>query len=387
MQIPCKLIKSARMLASRLFKTHRKAGSARQATDHYVSDHCVTEFHPTIDGTLLEVRCGDQSLSRLVTTTRYARPFACQHAWMKACEAERGHIEVKMNPDHIDIDWQVDTIPQTLRLQHVDCPPLAAAPPLAPTPPLSPVSPRLIPALAATSAAVDRQSLRYALSCVQLDATRGTVTGTDGHRLIRYDGFEFPWRDQAILLPANDVFGSPILREATEVSCGVNQQLVIQAGAWTLRLPLQAEGRYPDVDSVVGRLSGPTNRVCFDQRDLAFVVKHLKRFPGEAQDHCPVSLDLNGHVDLAACGDEQTHAMRLRLSRTFQVGKATTTSMNRHFLSHAAQCGITDLLCFGDAKPIVCRGPNLTYVWQPLAGVKLPPESPETIQIDTAQMP
>jgi hypothetical protein len=150
-----------------------------------------------------------------------------------------------------------------------------------------------------------------------------------------------------------------------------------------LRLPLQTEGRYPDVDSVIGRLSGPTNRVYFDQRDLAFVVKHLKQFPGDDQDHCPVSLDLNGHVDLAACGDEQTRAMRLRLSRTFQVGKATTTSMNRHFLSHAARCGITDLLRFGDQQPVVCRGPNLTYVWQPLAGVKLPPESPDTIQIDT----
>ena len=373
MQISCKLIKSARMLASRLFKTHRKAGSARQAIGH-----CVTEFHPTIDGTLLVVRCGDQSLSRLVTTTRYVRPLACQHSWMKECESERGHIDVNLAPDHIDINWQIDSIPQTLRLQHVDYQPLAT------TPPLSPVSTRLIPAIAATSAAVDRESLRFALSCVQLDATRGTVAGTDGHRLIRYDGFEFPWTGQAILLPANDVFGSPILREATEVSCGViDQQLVIQAGAWTLRLPLQAEGRYPDVDNVIGRLSGPTNRVYFDPRDLTFVVKHLKRFSGDGHDHSPVSLDLNGHVDLAACGDEQTRAMRLRLSRTFQVGKATTTSMNRHFLSHAARCGITDLLRFGDQQPVVCRGPNLTYVWQPLAGVKLPPESPETIHIDT----
>ncbi len=373
MQIQRKLIKSARMLASRLFKVHRKPGSARQTTSH-----CVTEFHPTIDGTLLVVRSGDHTLSRLLTTTRYVRSFACPHSWMKECEAERGYVEVNLVPDHIDVNWQVDAIPQTLRLQHVDCQPLAT------TPPLSPVNARLIPALAATSAAVDRESLRFALSCIQLDATRGTVTGTDGRRLIRYDGFEFPWRDQAILLPANDVFGSPILREATEVSCGViDQQLVIQAGPWTLRLPLQTEGRYPDVTSVIGRLSNATNRVYFDQRDLAFIVKHLKRFPGDDQDHCPVSLDLNGHVDLAACGDERTRAMRLRLSRTFQVGKATATSMNRHFLSHAAQCGITDLLSFGDQQPVICRGPNLSYVWQPLAGVKLPPESPETIQIDT----
>lgn len=373
MQIQCKLIKSLRMLASRLFKSHRKGRSARQVTDN-----CITEFHPTIDGTLLVVRSGDHSVSRLVTTTRYIRPFACQHTWMKECESERGQIDVNLAPDHIEINWQVDSIPQTLRLQHVDCQPLPI------TPPLSRVNSRLIQALAATSAAVDRQSLRYALSCVQLDGTRGTVAGTDGNRLICYDGFEFPWRDQAILLPANDVFVSPILRGSAEVSCGiVDQQLVIDAWPWTLRLPLQIEGRYPDVASVIGRLSNATNRVYFDPRDLTFIVKHLKRFPGDDHDHSPVSLDLNGHVDLAACGDDRSRAMRLRLSRTFQVGKATTTSMNRNFLSHAAQCGITELLSFGDQQPVICRGPNLTYVWQPLAGVKLPPESPETIQLDT----
>ncbi len=41
-----------------------------------------------------------------------------------------------------------------------------------------------------------------------------------------------------------------------------------------------------------------TNRVYFDPRDLASIVKHLKRFPGDDQDHGPVSLDLNGHVDV-----------------------------------------------------------------------------------------
>ena len=96
-----------------------------------------------------------------------------------------------------------------------------------------------------------------------------------------------------------------------------------------------------------------------------------------------MTLDLNGHVDLTAAGDERSRAMRVRLSRTLQVGKATTTSMNRHYLSHAARLGITDLWGFGDQRPVVCHGKHLVYVWQPLAGVQSPPVAPETLQINT----
>lgn len=181
------------------------------------------------------------------------------------------------------------------------------------------------------------------------------------------------------------MFNSPLLRDVKAVSCGViDNQWVIEASPWTIRLPIETEGRYPDVDAVIGRLSGATNRVYFDQGDFAFIVKHLRQIPGGDRDHAPVTLDLNGHVDLTSEGDERSRAMRLRLSRTLQVGKAATTSMNRHFLSHATQLGITDLSWFGDQRPVVCHGKHLVYVWQPLAGVKSPPVTPETIQIDTA---
>ncbi|HBJ36896.1 MAG TPA: hypothetical protein DDZ51_19490 [Planctomycetaceae bacterium] len=262
---------------------------------------------------------------------------------------------------------------------------------------MSPVDARLIRALAATCVAVDHESLRYALSCVQLDALHGTVTGTDGRRLVRFDGFQFPWRDQAILLPASDVFDSPILRDADQVSCGViDDRLVIEvtpaqsakqvetlSGTWTLRLSLQTAGRYPNVESIISKPNNATNRVYFDKQDLAFIVKHLKQLPGDDLEHSPVTLELNGHVDLTAAGDERSRETRVRLSRTLQVGKATSTSMNRHYLSHAARLGITDLWGYGDQRPVVCRGKHLVYVWQPLTGVPVPQRSPDRIEVET----
>jgi hypothetical protein len=122
-----------------------------------------------------------------------------------------------------------------------------------------------------TGVAVDRDAVRFALASVHHADTRSTVTGTDGNRLVRYDGFVFPWSDPAILLPASDVFGSPISREAKHVARGLSDnQLVFEVSrkqaetyseAWTLRLAIQAEGRYPDVDSIISNLSNATNRV------------------------------------------------------------------------------------------------------------------------------
>lgn len=57
--------------------------------------------------------------------------------------------------------------------------------------------------------------------------------------------------------------------------------------------------------------------------------------------------------------------------------------MNRHYLSHAAKLGITDLWTFGDHRPVICRGKHLVYIWQPLSGVPQPQCSGDTIQVAT----
>ena len=252
-------------------------------------------------------------------------------------------------------------------------------------PSLSAVDSRLFAAMAAASTAVDQGSLRYALHCIQLDGQRGTVTGTDGKQLLRFDGFTFPWNDRAILTPGSGLFGCAELRDISVVACGTTDtELVIEASPWMFRLPLELDARYPNVEMVVSRYSKAINRVYFDPRDLEFFAANIRHIPGASVDFSPVTLDLNGHVDLAADGDEQNRPMRIRLSRSVHVGKAVCCSTDRKYLQQAAKLGLTELLRFGDTDPVVCRGEHILHLWQPLIGVTAPKDSVETVRVDSA---
>ncbi|HWB00107.1 MAG TPA: hypothetical protein VG713_16550, partial [Pirellulales bacterium] len=49
--------------------------------------------------------------------------------------------------------------------------------------------PELLGALAEAQSAVDSQSARYALGCVQWRGTQGQLVATDGRQILRYGGF------------------------------------------------------------------------------------------------------------------------------------------------------------------------------------------------------
>jgi hypothetical protein len=375
MRIERKIIKAARILAGKLFRAKAKPGS------HVSPDRIAptTELHPCSAGTLLLVRRGYRGLSRIVSSERVSHPVSLSQQWLQACQGGCGEVEITLSDDSAEFRWEDKAFPAALRLG------LEPATELATLPELSAIDARLLTALAATSGTVDHDSSRYALHCVQLDGQRGTVTGTDGRQLLRFDGFKFPWNDQAILIPASSVFACPELRGTSPLACGItDKQLLIEAAPWTLRLPLEVDARYPNVDAVIQRYSKAVNRVYFDPRDLEFFAENIRHIPGADQPHSPVTLDLNGHVELAAGGDAQTCPMRIRLGRSLHVGPAARCSGNRDFLHLAAKLRLSELLRFGDADPVVCRGEHVILIWQPLSGVTVPEDGPGTIKIDSA---
>lgn len=378
MRIERKIIKATRVLAGKLFRVKAKPGETASRLRH----EPVTELWPCDEGTRLVVRRGQLSLSRVISDTRIDRDVAFSYQWLQACQGTRGEVELTLGEEAADFRWDDKGFPAALHLAFQEAEELPYMPSL------SVVDSRLMTALAVASGAVDHQSSRYALHCVQLDGQRGTVTGTDGRQLIRFDGFKFPWNDQAILAPASDVFGCPELQGTTSVACGITgTQLVIQAEPWTLHLPLEQDARYPNVEAVIGRYSKAINRVYFDPRDLEFFAANVRHIPGADQQYSPLTLDLNGHVELAARGDSQSQSVRIRLSRSVHVGQRVCCTANRHYLHLAAKLGLTELLRFGECDPLVCRGEHVVHLWQPLSGVTPPENGPGTITIDSAGSP
>ena len=375
MNIERSLIKTLRSLAVRLFRP--KPSSARSSS--HPDQEAVTELRPCPEGTLLTVRWADRWLSQIIPGERTARPFACHWNWLQDCEGASGQVTVSLSEAAAEFSWETDGFPQSRRLDLEE-----VIEPIATTPPLDPVDRRLFEVLAAAAQATDQASTRYSLSSIQLDGERGTVCATDGKQLIRFDGFKFPWTDRSLLVPSSDIFAAKQLSQVAAVCCGATEdRLVIQADRWTIRLPINLEGRFPNVEMVVRPGRKETNRVYFAPEDLAFYVKHLKQIPGAERDNAPVTLELNGHVDLTVPGDDRSSAMRIRMRRSLHLGSPVNCSVNRHFLQRAAKLGAGELLRYGDGSALLCRGEQLTYVLQPLSGAEPLQDTPDTVQVDT----
>jgi hypothetical protein len=147
------LIRSARRLARRLFRV-RPGGAGRRSGRL----DPVTELHPDAGGTRLIVRVGNLSLSCLISGSALCRSVACPADWLAACEGAGGQVELTVAEHELELSWQADAIPQSLRV------PLSTATSPPATPKLTEVDPRLLTALATAGTAADHQARRIRLA-------------------------------------------------------------------------------------------------------------------------------------------------------------------------------------------------------------------------------
>ena len=107
--------------------------------------------------------------------------------FLKATEGNRNDA-VLIDPasDGINVQWVVDSVPQT-RTFHVDDPPDAIT---LPAVDFTDNEPELLVALSEAARTCDSGSTRYALSCIQLRGETGEVVATDSHQLLIEGGFD-----------------------------------------------------------------------------------------------------------------------------------------------------------------------------------------------------
>jgi hypothetical protein len=324
----------------------------------------AVEFHP-IDGEMqLVARRGDSVIALHIRASFQLPPMSLPFSMLDV-GSRKGDVQICGFGDtneKVTLSWTDQNVPQ--RVTYV----AALSPePLTPTE-LSPVDARLITAFADAYGVTDSDSKRYALQCVQCDGSAGTVTATDGRQLLRHQGFRFPWAGESILIPGNRVFVAPELRRQKNVACTLEDQtLVIAAGPWRLWFPLETDARFPEVASILPNVAEATNRVCFETFDLDFLARNLRYLPGAKRNNSPVTLDLNGHVDVAGDKpDDNALPMRIRLNRSTNLGSDNRLLTNRDYLQRAAKLGLVEMFAFEHGRPLLCRGENLTYLWQPL---------------------
>src|SRR5262249_18383622 len=149
-----------------------------------------------------------------------------------------------------------------------------------------------------------RHPPRYALDHVQLRGQAGQLIASDGKQLLVQGGWQLPFAED-LLVPALPVFAARELAGADAVRPGrAGPWLVVEAGSWSVRLQVNAEGRFPDVQRIVPQGPAPT-RLLLDEADAQFLLETLPGLNGADAGQVSVTLDLGREAVLRARREEQ----------------------------------------------------------------------------------
>ena len=223
-----------------------------------------------------------------------------------------------------------------------------------------PAPPALLAALDECGRTTAREPGRFALHRVQVKGSAGQVVGTDGQTALIWDGLPLPFAPDQ-LVPAVPVFGCRELTREAGLRVGrTPTELVVAAGPWRVHLPIDTDGRFPDLAGVMPRAVGTVAGI--DDRDTAGLLAALPGLPGADAEHHPVTLDLAGGVVVRARDGAAGEVREVRLDRSPATGPPVRVAVNRRVLARALALGCVTVRVASADRPVAFEGRNKTFV-------------------------
>lgn len=286
-----------------------------------------------------------------------------------------------VEPGSVQARWEDSGVPQVMSYPVEDPAQLLAHPSFPEK--MASVETGFMEALAEATRSADREAIRYAVNHIQLKGT-GAIVATDGRQLLVQRALSFPWKED-VLVPASAAYGC---REVLQHPVAIGKSdthVTVQAGAWTLHLPIDKEGRFPDVARVIPRKDAATTHCRLAVEDRKFLARSLPRLPGGGDENAPVTLDLNGQVCVRARAEGQEQIVEVALARSEATGKSVRLVMNRNYLDRALQLGLEELYVQAADTPLLFQDEKRQFVVVPLNGQNSLSASAKSIRISSTQ--
>ncbi len=240
------MIEITRALARRLRAVFRKAigsGGIRSARPPVIFQAGRDGLHVRVhdpDVAVEYYQTGDRSVERLTVPFDALQDFAGRADTAVALEPA--------GPENVQARWDDDGVPQVRDYPSADAPNQPSWPEL--PEPFAPVAPDFIKALDRAAQTAARESIRYALTRLQLRGESGEIVSSDSRQLLIQGGFAFPWKDD-LLVPAVGVWGNGELANHPGAIGKTATHVALRLGPWTFLLAIDTEGRFPRVEDIL----------------------------------------------------------------------------------------------------------------------------------------
>jgi hypothetical protein len=272
-------------------------------------------------------------------------------------------VRFEIQGDNIVARWQDKAVPHVKQYKAIEKSRIPEMPAFPTRMEHQPVE--LLRALRDASEVAGTDTVRFAVTCIQLRGKGGQIASTDGKQLLAQSGFTFPWNDD-ILVPGSQVFGCRELHDQDSVSLGRSKDYVtLTVGAWTLQLAINKDGRFPAVDSILKATKGTPTTIQLDPADVEFLLTNLSSLPGASQ-NAPITIDGNGEVLVRSKENDQPVPTEVVLARSATQGRKVSIATDRSYLAQALRLGFGQISIFGVDSPVLCRDEKRQYIWQPL---------------------
>lgn len=251
--------------------------------------------------------------------------------------------------------WQERGEPREIQSEAPPTPRAPSALPAADN--LDAVDPSLLAALEACGQTANRAGdTRFALTRLQLRGRDGEVVGTDGHQLLIWGGFGFPFQED-LLVPAVPIFGSRDLAGEQNVRLGRNAgHVVVRAGPWTVWLALDTAARFPDVHRVLPRTSRAA-RLVLDDVDAEALLRDLREARDPGEDVPAVVLELGPRPAVRWPAHVPGRRGPFSLLRSTAAGPEVRVSLDPRLLARALSLGFREARCASAEAPLLfCDG-------------------------------
>ena len=154
-----------------------------------------------------------------------------------------------------------------------------------------------------------------------------------------------------------------------------------RVGPWTILLPRQIDGTYPDVDSAVPLVNEAKTTAYLAAEDIEFLRQSLAKFRTEDGLDLPVTVDLNGSVVIRCQPTGQPKPTELVLSRSTREGNPVSFNASRTRLLRALELGMDKLHVVSPEAPVLWMKGNRRYVWAAFSADDRIPASDDVIRL------